>query len=275
LYVSDVTADVAPTRERVAAWRPEVPGIAEVFHARFIAHAYPVHTHDTWTLLIVDDGAVRYDLDRREHGALGSDVALLPPHVPHDGRAAVREGFRKRVLYLDAELITGDLIGAAVDHPVLIDPLLRTRIHQLHQALNHPGEHLEAQSRLTLIVERLCGHLTERVDEPRAVRDARLAGRLRELLDARVVAGVSLDEAARELGAHPAYLVRAFHRAYGLPPHLYLTGRRVDLARRLLTTGHRPAEAATLAGFYDQSHLTRHFRRMVGTSPGRFVRAPE
>ena len=80
---------------------PAVPGIAEVFHARFTEHAYPMHVHDAWTLLIVDDGAVRYELDRHERGAARHTVTLLPPHVPHDGRAATAHGFRKRVLYLD------------------------------------------------------------------------------------------------------------------------------------------------------------------------------
>ena len=48
-----------PEREWVHAWKPEVPGISEVFHARFVQHAYPKHTHDDWTVFIVDDGAIR------------------------------------------------------------------------------------------------------------------------------------------------------------------------------------------------------------------------
>ncbi|MEK8105021.1 AraC family transcriptional regulator [Micromonospora sp. M12] len=52
-----------------------------------------------------------------------------------------------------------------------------------------------------------------------------------------------------------------------MPPHSYLTGRRVELARRLLLAGQRPVEAAVAAGFFDQAHLTRHFRRFVGVSP--------
>ena len=75
------------------------------------------------------------------------------------------------------------------------------------------------------------------------------------------------DDAAKLVHAHPAHLVRAFSREYGMPPHRYLTGRRVDLARRYLLDGHPPAEVATLAGFYDQSHLNRHFRRMLGVTP--------
>jgi len=75
------------------------------------------------------------------------------------------------------------------------------------------------------------------------------------------------------LHAHPTHLVRAFRRAYGLPPHAYLTGRRVDLVRALLLDGVRPAEAATAAGFYDQSHLTRHFRRFLATPPAAYSRS--
>jgi AraC-like DNA-binding protein len=258
--------------ERVRAWRPAVPGITEVFHARFTEHAYPSHTHDAWTLLIVDDGAVRYDLDRHEHGALPASVTLLPPHVAHDGRSARPGGFRKRVVYLDDTILAPALLGRAVDQPALDDPVLRRRVDQLHRVLGRPGEELAAQSRLAFITERLAGHLGQRHAEPRP--DPGLAHRLRDLLDARVGVGLGLDEAGRLLHAHPTHLVRAFRAEFGLPPHRYLTGRRVDLARRLVLEGMAPAAVATAAGFHDQAHLTRHFRRVTGTTPGRFVGRP-
>jgi AraC-like DNA-binding protein len=44
----------------------------------------------------------------------------------------------------------------------------------------------------------------------------------------------------------------------------------VDLARRLLLAGQAPAEVATAAGFFDQAHLTRHFRRYLGVGPASF-----
>lgn len=252
----------------VTAWRPAVPGVAEVFHARFTDHAYPAHTHDAWTLLLVDTGAVRYQLDGQEHRALPELVTLLPPHVPHDGRAATPAGFRKRVVYLDGAALDFGLTGAAVDRPAFADPLLRRRVDQLHGALRRSGEELEAESRLALIGSRLRAHLG-----PSAGRaaPAGLASRLRELLDSRVATGVTLAEAAGLLGAHPTHLVRAFTREVGLPPHRYLTGRRVDLARRLLLDGRPVAEVATAAGFYDQAHLSRHFTRVLGTSPGRYA----
>jgi hypothetical protein len=153
LYVLDVVAGAEMT-----AWRPRVKGIEEVFHARFTDHAYPQHTHDAypqhthdaWALLIVDAGTIRYGLDRHEHGSTSRDVTLLPPHVPHDGRTVTAAGFRKRVLYIEADVLTG--IGAAVGNPTLRDPLLRDRVHRLHVALfpasgrrPQPGEELEAE----------------------------------------------------------------------------------------------------------------------------------
>ncbi|GAA4908264.1 AraC-like DNA-binding protein [Actinomycetospora succinea] len=262
--------------ELVRAWRPAVPGVTEVFHARFTEHAYPSHTHDTWTLLIVDDGAVRYDLDRHEHGALPASVTLLPPHVAHDGRSARPGGFRKRVVYLDDTTLGPSLTGHAVDRPAFDDPVLRRRVDQLHHVLAHPGEELAAQSRLALITERLAGHLGGHLGEASNGRrpDPGLAHRLRDLLDARVREGLGLDEAGRLLHAHPTHLVRAFGAEFGLPPHRYLTGRRIDLARRLVLAGMPPADVATTAGFHDQAHLTRHFRRVTGTTPGRFAARP-
>src|SRR5690348_10815659 len=76
----------------VRAWSPPVPGIREVLHASFPDHAYPLHTHDTWTVFIVDDGGIRYALDRRTHGADRSRVSVLPPNVVHDGRPSSSAG---------------------------------------------------------------------------------------------------------------------------------------------------------------------------------------
>ncbi|MER7576338.1 AraC family transcriptional regulator [Streptomyces sp. NPDC126514] len=254
----------------VTAWRPRVPGVVEVFHAHFTEYAYPMHVHEAWTLLIVDDGAVRYDLDRHEHGTPRGTVTLLPPHVPHNGAPATPHGFRKRVLYLDTSRLAGDLIGAAVDTPELRDPVLRHRVGQLHTALARPGDELEAESRLTLVGERLRTHLRTRPEGGARCGPA-LARHLRELLDERVVEGLSLQEAAGLLQAHPAHLVRAFSTAYGIAPHQYLNSRRVDRARRLLLDGRPIGEVATTTGFYDQAHLTRHFRKLVGTTPGRYT----
>lgn len=261
------------TRQEISAWRPPVAGVVEVFHAHFTEHAYPMHVHDAWTLLIVDDGEVRYDLDRHERATPGDTVSLLPPQVPHNGSPATPRGFRKRVLYLDMTQLDERYIGPSVDSPDLADPVLRRRVGQLHTALAARGDEFEAESRLALISERLREHLRPGPVPVGARPDRSVARNLRDLLDERLLGTVTLEEAARAVHAHPTHLVRAFSAAFGIAPHQYMVSRRVDLARRLLLDGRPPGEVATAAGFYDQSHLTRHFKRVVGVTPGRYARS--
>lgn len=80
----------------------------------------------------------------------------------------------------------------------------------------------------------------------------------------------TLTELAALSGVSRFQLLRGFARAVGATPHAYLLQQRVRLARRLLAAGRHPADAAAEAGFADQSHLTRAFRRQFGVTPARY-----
>ncbi len=281
LDVLDADAPL-PDRCQVRAWRPDLPGISEVFHAEIVDYGYPLHAHDAWTVLIIDAGAIRYDLDTRHCAITGNEyVAVLPPGIVHDGRPAGNApGFRKRNLYLDASFLPDRLIGAAVDKTTLRDGDLRTALAQLHRnpksghetGLQSSFDLLDAEARLALIGERLCDHLT-RTRAPGRKSEPAIAARLRLLLDDGAVPFVTLADASRLLDRSVPHLVRSFTDAFGVSPHAYLIGRRIDAARRLLLTGAAPAEVATQVGFYDQAHLTRHFRRHTSTTPAAYARS--
>jgi AraC-like DNA-binding protein len=253
----------------VHAWKPDVPGIHEVFHARFVDHAYPAHTHDAWTVFTVDEGSIAYDLERRHRGVVGSKVTLLPPGLVHDGRPAASDGYRKRVLYVGTDVLGEHLIGPAVDEPDVLDPSLVRGFRSLHRALGHPGDVFEAESRFALVASRLIEHFggDHAVEQPHGDSTAE---DLRDLLDARLSVGITLAEAGRILDASAAHLVRSFTERFGISPHRYLVGRRIDVARARLLEGQPLARVAADVGFHDQAHFTKHFKRHVGTTPARF-----
>jgi AraC-like DNA-binding protein len=277
LYDPDVAGQDVPPRGHVDAWAPPVPGIREVFHARMAGYAYPPHVHDTWGILIVDEGAMRYELDRRPCQAAGHSVALLPPGIVHDGRPAPgAAGYRERELSLDHGVLPAELAGAAVDRTSLADRALRTALSRLHDCLIDHPDHLDAQTRLALIADRIRRHLTQPFDPPATASQARrepvIAARFRELLDEHVTEPLNLERAAATLNRSAPHLIRSFTREFGVSPYAYIIGRRIDTARALLLHGARPADVALRVGFYDQAHFTRHFKKHTSTTPARFAR---
>jgi AraC-like DNA-binding protein len=272
LYDLDVEEEI-PRRCTIEAWAPPVPAITEVFHAHIVDWAYPPHCHDTWAVLIVDDGAIRYDLDTRPRGAARRTVTILPPGVVHDGRPAPgATGFRKRELYLRADFLPAALTGAAVDRSNIADIRLWTALAGLHDCLARGGDLLDAEGRLAMVAERIAAHLTvaaRPVPEPERL----IARQLRLLLDEHIVRPITLEAAAATMDRSVPHLVRCFTRQFGVSPHAYVIGRRVDAARRELLRGARPVEVATSVGFCDQAHLTRHFKRHTSMTPARFARS--
>jgi AraC-like DNA-binding protein len=80
-----------------------------------------------------------------------------------------------------------------------------------------------------------------------------------------------LRQLADLTGASTFHLLRLFKQEVGLPPAAYQIHLKVAAAKRLLRLGGSIADAAAELGFVDQSHLTRHFRKIVGTTPGRYA----
>ena len=109
-------------------------------------------------------------------------------------------------------------------------------------------------------------------DEP-AQRYHRPVRRALEALHSVHEQGMTLDALAQHAGLDKFHLCRAFREAVGMPPYAYLTHLRISRAVGLLTQGLSPSEAALRVGLYDQSQLNRHFKRIVGLTPGQFARA--
>ena len=154
------------------------------------------------------------------------------------------------------------------------DPRLRA-LDELHrQLLDDEVEPLQLE-------HAVCAAVASLVDITCAPRTAGGRGsafsvavaRALALLDERLTEAVTLDELAVHARLDKFQLSRAFRDQVGLPPHAYVTHRRIALAQLLLARGAGQADVAITVGMYDQSLLHRHFKRILGMTPGQFVRA--
>jgi AraC family transcriptional regulator len=95
--------------------------------------------------------------------------------------------------------------------------------------------------------------------------------RIRELLQERFSENLSLDQVAAAVGIHPVHVARVFRQRYGCTLGDYLRKLRVEYACRQLATSDTPLVAIALAaGFADQSHFTKTFKRYMGMTPTQF-----
>lgn len=267
-----MSSSVAPAAR---LWRLNGLGGLQLMRAQFVRHAFARHGHETFAVGVVQAGAeeIRFQ-DGVERVGPGA-VVCINPEVVHTG-AALSGGWRYRVLYPSVELMTG--LGGGRGTPSFPD---RIR-YDARAARLLVGAHGASETEDALTAESsLCSalawllrvHGTAPAVSERRRKRAGFVVRAREVLCERSADPPSLEELAAEVGTRPVTLLRSFRDAYGLPPHAFLTQRRVRQARRLLEQGLPPAQVAVQVGFFDQAHLSRHFRRIVGVPPGAYQRA--
>jgi AraC-like DNA-binding protein len=145
-------------------------------------------------------------------------------------------------------------------------------LQQAHTALAEPSSVLERESRLLeALASLVTRHAVDKLPARRIRPEHRAVKRAREHLEAFPSENVSLERLAREAGLSPFHLCRVFRQTIGLPPHAYQTLIRVRFAKTLLAKGVSISQAAVEVGFFDQAHLTRHFKRIFGVTPGQYL----
>ncbi|WP_437939805.1 AraC family transcriptional regulator [Sorangium sp. So ce341] len=139
--------------------------------------------------------------------------------------------------------------------------------HRLHHAVRAGADRLELEAAVAEAIAALAAIGDAQREHTRPVR------RAIELLRERLAEPVTLDDLAAHAGLDKYHLCRAFRAQVGMSPYAYLTRLRIMRAKEMLAAGVKPRDIAPQVGLYDQSQLNRHFRRIVGTTPGQYARS--
>jgi len=279
----------------------------ELLRTTYQSQSFARHSHDTYTLGLVLAGAGTFWCRGTEHVARKGDVVVIQPGEVHTGSVGFGvDSLSYLAVYLPVELavLHAESAGARGGIPpefgscVLRDSTVRRAYQSLDQAIgsadafrhrNSPGnanaamgldEGAAQEAVCVAITELMHRHADRRckrdktVPRPGIVREPRVVSVVREVLeDSFAKAGeTSLQVLARRTGVTPFRVIRAFREATGLAPHQYLIQVRVGRARQLLADGAVPSLAALMTGFTDQSHLTYHFKKHLGITPGNYQR---
>ncbi|MGE4553595.1 MAG: AraC family transcriptional regulator [Desulfovibrionaceae bacterium] len=272
----DDVDDPRRTRRLVLLDFPALPGVRGV-RALGMAHEFERHVHESWCVGRMDAGGRLLELDGHTRIAPTGSVFVIPPGRPHACRPAPGPEPAYRVACLSPAALADVLaqIGpgpATLPAGVHHNPAAADALHALFQA--HQGDPLDQQECLLRLAAALAAPPADPQDpEPAPPPGADPAvARATTYLHDHLTDPVSLADLARHTGLGPWTLHRRFRRQTGITPHEYLVTLRVKHAAERLRHGAPPAEAAADAGFCDQSHLNRHFKRLTGLPPATFAR---
>ena len=244
--------------------------------ADFADFVYPRHVHETFAIGLIEEGAQNFVTRAGNEIMPAGKLCVIDPDIAHEGSKGAERGWRYRMFYpstrvvahaLDLTLSRAEQIGFSrfvIDDTQLFDYFMR-----LHTVAMDPYDSGGTQELATEFLRIIFDRYAACIPETTTPRVARLCA---DYLDAHILQTVSIATLAHIAGVSETQVIRDFKRTLGISPHAYQIARRIDRAKEFLATGEPAAHVAVRCGFADQSHLTRHFHRLVGVTPARFAK---
>jgi AraC-like DNA-binding protein len=155
------------------------------------------------------------------------------------------------------------------------DRQLSAAIYRFAGAVRGGSSRLECQELFSDVLDRVLAQHLEVEVRPRDAVTHRAVRRMRDVIRERYAEDLTLDELAAHAGLNRFYALRLFRHVMGAPPHTFQLHWRVAKAMELLRRGRSATETAHALGFFDQSHLTRTFGRLVHWTPSAYQRVDD
>ncbi|SIT41971.1 Transcriptional regulator, AraC family [Paraburkholderia ribeironis] len=239
---------------------------------------YARHSHETFSIGAVTGGRSVY-VNRHASEWIGAGaVVMMNPDDVHACNPVANERWSYRMLHVDVAWLTGlqHELGFSANHAfrafsqtMTLDPALFDGLNRLCAILvDVDAETLRKESAAIAFFSEVQQKLNP---APLADCDAsRQLTRAAEYIAENCTRALKLEDVCKAAELSTSHLIRAFKQRYGMTPHAYLINRRIQYSRAQLRRGRLIADVALDAGFADQAHLQRTFKRLVAATPGQY-----
>ncbi|WP_027938482.1 helix-turn-helix domain-containing protein [Anaeroarcus burkinensis] len=236
--------------------------------------AYKKHAHEEYSLGFVVAGGSSFWCEGAHEDIVPQTMLLLPPGCMHACKPVGSGIWNYQMLFVAAEWVQA--LAAERPGSVWTQPILKPVSSREMQRLERRLHRLQGQE-TPLAKEAVLIDLFDELQEGDKKMWLRQSGderprlrKVKEYLQSRFAAKVTLEELGAVSGLNKFYLLRLFKEAFKIPPHMYQMVLRINFAKRELGKWKEPAEVAQEAGFYDQSHFNKTFKSFTGITPEKY-----
>lgn len=251
-------------------------GGVEWLHARYTNHTFDMHAHHEYVIAIVDEGAEVFRCGRQTHVAPAGAIYTINPDEPHDGRAQGAV-WCYRALYPSVGFVQralGDAAPRSFAQTVWRDAESWRLLSAMHALFTAPSCGVARQSAVVAALSRVFAvNGAAPAPEVRSSGAGRGVARVKDVLRERFSDPHTLETLGAEAGLHPNYLLATFKQRYGVTPAVFLRTERLTQAKAMIRAGRSLKAVAQDAGFFDQAHLSRCFKRAFGATPSAYAAA--
>lgn len=235
---------------------------------------FPNHFHEYYVIGFVEEGTRELSCRNRKYTIKKGSIILFNPGDNHacvqsdDGTFDYR-GFNisKETMLELAEEVTEKRELPGFSKNVIYDEEAACYLRLLHEMVMKGTGDFGKEEILLLLISLLIQNYGQPFESciPECRQEIEKAC---EYMKQHFAERIYLEQICRNAGIGKSTLLRAFTKSKGVTPYRYLEAIRINEAKKLLSEGMPPVEAAIRTGFSDQSHFTNYFNQFIGLAPG-------
>ncbi|MCR8630155.1 AraC family transcriptional regulator [Paenibacillus radicis (ex Xue et al. 2023)] len=226
---------------------------------------YKKHAHQEYAIGVTLRGIQEYNLEGSLQLSYQNGIMLFNPEQAHDGMAHDKTGLDYVMLYIKPELLLEviekkDIVRFST--PIVYDHRLEQRILSLsHAILSEKNEVLCSELLLSLTDNLIQTNLS--IDDK---KDNALIRKAKDMLHANLEHVLKLEEICKELHLSKFQFIRLFKAHTGISPYQYFLNCKIERAKQLIEKNRDIYSAVAECGFFDLTHLNKHFKSVYGTT---------
>jgi len=235
-------------------------------------HSYRDHLHEELSVGYIEKGSTCLNINGRDYYMYEHEAVIIYPFVSHKCQPVDIMNWKFTMIYIDGKFCKEILDGMDAKHSIGIKRLGDMEFFKIKKL----AEFLKSnESSYNKEIELICTlvEIFDACDMDIKLENDKKMEAIKEYIGGRFLEVIQLCDMEREFNINKFVLIRSFKRKFNATPNAYQLQLKINYGKHLLRSCDNIADIALKAGFYDQAHFSREFKKAYGVTPLQYYKA--